>query len=116
MAKFKNCWLWQLSHIVAVRSTTGYFLLITPVRIDRKPDFRLRVASANSAQFDSTLSFVFLCVGSSAIGTIFIPILIVVTFDVVGLSTEAPLRSPSSVRDRNSRDLDRPTAATVRSF
>ena len=64
----------------------------------------------------STLSFVFLCVASSAIGTIFIPILIAVTFDVVGLSTEAPLRSPSSVRDRNSRDLDRPTAATVRSF
>jgi len=39
----------------------------------------------------STLSFVFLCVASSTIGTIFIPILIAVAFDVVGLSTEAPL-------------------------
>jgi len=39
----------------------------------------------------STLSFVLLCVASSAIGIIFLPTLIAVTFDLVGLNTEAPL-------------------------
>jgi hypothetical protein len=39
----------------------------------------------------STLSFVFLCVASSAIGIICLPTAIAVTFDVLGLSTEAPL-------------------------
>jgi hypothetical protein len=31
---------WQLSHTAAAISTIGYFLLITPARIDRKPEFR----------------------------------------------------------------------------
>ena len=39
----------------------------------------------------STLSFVVLCVASSAIGVIFLPTLIAVTFDLVGLNTEVPL-------------------------
>jgi hypothetical protein len=39
----------------------------------------------------STLSFVFLCVASSAIGIICFPTSIAVTFDALGLSTEAPL-------------------------
>jgi hypothetical protein len=39
----------------------------------------------------STLSFVVLCVASSAIGIICFPTAIAVTFDALGLSTEAPL-------------------------
>ena len=39
----------------------------------------------------STVSFVLLCVASSAIGIIFLPTLIAVTFDLVGLNTEVPL-------------------------
>ena len=39
----------------------------------------------------STVSFVLLCVASSAIGIIFLPTLIAVTFDFVGLNTEGPL-------------------------
>jgi hypothetical protein len=39
----------------------------------------------------STLSFVFLCVASSVIGIVFLPTMTAVTFDFVGLNTEAPL-------------------------
>jgi hypothetical protein len=39
----------------------------------------------------STLSFVSLCVMSSIIGIIFLPTVTAVTFDLIGLSTEAPL-------------------------
>ena len=39
----------------------------------------------------STLTFVSLCVASSAIGIIFLPTVMAVTFDFVGLNTEAPL-------------------------
>ena len=39
----------------------------------------------------STVSFVLLCVASSAIGIIFLPTLIAVIFDLIGLNTEAPL-------------------------
>jgi len=39
----------------------------------------------------STLSFASLCVMSSVIGIIFLPTVTAVTFDLIGLSTEAPL-------------------------
>jgi hypothetical protein len=39
----------------------------------------------------STLSFVILCVASSVIGIIFLPTVIAVTFDLIGLSTEGQL-------------------------
>jgi hypothetical protein len=39
----------------------------------------------------STLSFVSLCVASSVIAIFFIPTVIALSFDLVGLSSEAPL-------------------------
>ena len=39
----------------------------------------------------STLSFVILCMASSVIGIIILPTVIALIFDVIGLSTEAPL-------------------------
>ena len=39
----------------------------------------------------STLSFVFLCVTSSVIGIIAFPTVMAVAFDLIGVSTEAPL-------------------------
>jgi hypothetical protein len=39
----------------------------------------------------SLLSFVLLCVASSATGIIFLPAVIAIAFDLVGLNTEAPL-------------------------
>ena len=39
----------------------------------------------------STLSFVFLCVTSSVIGIVFLPMVTAVTFDLIGLSTEGQL-------------------------
>ena len=39
----------------------------------------------------STMSFVFLCVASSLTGMLVFPIVIAIVFDLVGISTDAPL-------------------------
>ena len=39
----------------------------------------------------STVSFVLLCVAASATGIIFLPTVVAVAFDLIGLNTEAPL-------------------------
>ena len=39
----------------------------------------------------STFSFVFFCVASSVIGIILLPTVMAITFDLIGISTEAPL-------------------------